>query len=87
MRAANLMTEKRDDGRGELIAALHQVTTFAEGLLDLLEKLAEAEDRGVSMSEADGERLRAGIVNWRAQVDVFKTRLHSLTITPPDQVQ
>ena len=81
------MSDTQDDqGRGELIAALHQVTVFAEGLLALLEKLAEADQRGVSMTEADGERLRTGIVNWRAQLDTFKQRLNSVTITPADRV-
>jgi len=71
------MTDEHSDrGRAELIAARHQVTTFVEGLLDVLEELAEAEQRGVSMTQADEVRLRAGIATWRAQVEIFKTRLH-----------
>jgi hypothetical protein len=81
------MTDKQDDGRGELIAALHQVTTFAEGLLNLTEKLQLALESGVPMSDEDGARLRAGIANWRAQMEVFKTRLNSLTISPPSRLQ
>ena len=81
------MTDTQDDGRVDLIAALHQVTTFAEGLLALLEKLAEADQRGVSTTEADGARLRAGIENWRAQLDTFKVRLASLLVVPPDRAQ
>ena len=81
------MTDKQDDGRGELIAALHQVTGFAEGLLNLTEKLQLALESGVPMSDEDGARLRAGISNWRAQMDTFKQRLASLTIQPPDRVQ
>ena len=81
------MTDTQDDGRGELIAALHQVTTFAEGLLNLTEKLQLALASGVPMSDEDGARLRAGIENWRAQMEVFKTRLNSLTISPPERAQ
>ena len=79
------MTDQHNDGRGELIAALHQVTTFAEGLLSLTEKLQHALEAGVPMSDEDGARLRGGIENWRAQLDVFKQRLPSVTIQPPDR--
>jgi len=82
------MTDEHDgDVRGELIAALHQVTTFAEGLLSLTEKLQQALDAGVPMSGDDGARLRVGIESWRAQLEVFKQRLPSLTVPPPAQGQ
>jgi len=62
------------------------VTTFAEGLLNLTEKLQQALEAGVPMSDEDGARLRAGIGNWRAQLDTFKQRLASLLVVPPSQV-
>jgi hypothetical protein len=57
MRGAGLGANVDETERAELIAALHQSATFAEGLLDLNERLLDALTRGPEPSR----RRRTGV--------------------------
>jgi hypothetical protein len=75
-----------DTERAELIAALNQAATFAEGLLDLNERLLDALTTGENRPDLEElEYLRAG--RWREQMAMLWQRIHGLTIEPPERVQ
>jgi hypothetical protein len=58
-----------DTERAELIAALHQAATFAEGLLDLNERLLDALASGENRPDSEElDYLRAGLSRWREQL-------------------
>jgi hypothetical protein len=73
--------------RAELIAALHLVTSFAEGLLRQTEVLLsafEADTRPTARELAD---VRASVERWREQVEILRQRLVSLTVELPSRPQ
>ena len=57
------------DERAELIAALHQLTAFTEGLLTLSERLVRAYD---THARPSAEELD-GVVRWRDQLEGFSS--------------
>jgi len=67
------------DERDELIAALHQLTAFTEGLLTLSERPLKAHDTNARPSVEELAAMREGVVRWRAQLDGFKQRLVAAT--------
>jgi len=67
------------DERDELIAALHQLTAFTEGLLTLCERLVTAYDTEVHPSAEELAAMRDGLVRWREQLEGFKQRLAAAT--------
>jgi hypothetical protein len=72
--------------RAELIAALHQVTTFAEGLLRQTEQLLSALEVDARPSARELAAVRANINLWREQVAILRKRA-SLTIEHPQRPQ
>jgi hypothetical protein len=73
--------------RSELIAALHQVTTFAEGLLRQTEQLLSVLEADERPSPHELAEVRANVNLWREQVAILKQRLASLTVEPPTRPQ
>ena len=77
-----------DPERAELIAALHQTTSFAESLLDINERLVKAlSGEGEPPSEADLAYMREGLERWRGQLAGVRQRLASLLVEPPHRPQ
>jgi DNA repair exonuclease SbcCD ATPase subunit len=68
------------DEREELIAALHQLTTFIEGLLTLNERLLTTYDTDRRPSAEDLTAMREGNARWREQLEAFKQRLAAATV-------
>lgn len=67
----------------ELLAALHQTVSFAEGLLEVNDRLVKAlSGEGDPPTEADLAYLREGQVRWREQVEGLRRRLASYTLEP-----
>lgn len=76
------------DERSELIGALHQVMTFAEGLLTLTRQLLESLEGGQERPRAeDLTQMRAGLERWEAALDGVRTRIASLTQLPTERLQ
>ena len=74
--------------RAELIAALHQAATFAEGRLDLNERLLGALTTGENRPDAEElEYMRAGLSRWRGQLVTLRQRIAGLTVEPPERMQ
>jgi hypothetical protein len=73
--------------RAELIAALHRVTAFAEGLLRQTELLLSAFEADTRPSPRELAEVRASVERWREQVDILRQRLVSLTVEPPSRPQ
>jgi hypothetical protein len=73
--------------RAELIAVLHQVTTFAEGLLRQTEQLLSALEADAKPSPHELAEVRANANLWREQVEILRKRLASLTVEPPSRPQ
>jgi hypothetical protein len=65
--------------RAELIAVLHQVTTFAEGLLRQTEQLLGSLEADTKPSVRELAEVRANVNLWREQVAILRQRLASLT--------
>jgi hypothetical protein len=57
------------DERDELIAALHQLTAFTEGLLTLSEWLLNAYDTDARPSAEELAAMRDGVTRWREQLE------------------
>ena len=83
----NMSDSHDDQERAELIGALHQTTAFADGLLDLTERLLVAVDGGVPPTAEDVATMRASLQHWREQLSAFKHRLDALLVVPPDRFQ
>jgi hypothetical protein len=82
------MSDTHDDhGSAQLIGAILQTTAFADGLLDLTERLLAAVDGGVPPTPEDLAIMRANVQHWREQLNVFEQRLTELLIVPPNRVQ
>jgi len=65
-----------DPERAELIAALHQTTSFAESLLEVNDRLLRAlGGEGDPPSEADLAYMREGLERWRGQLATVRQRL------------
>jgi hypothetical protein len=74
--------------RAELIAALHQAAIFAEGLLDLNERLLNALATGENRPDSEElDYLRAGLSRWREQISTLRQRINGLTVEPPKRMQ
>ena len=77
-----------DTERAEMIAALNHAATFAEGLLDLNERLLDALMTGANRPDAEElEYVRAGLSRWREQFATLRQRIDGLTIEPPERMQ
>jgi hypothetical protein len=57
--------------RDELIAALHQLMAFTEGLLTLSERLVRAYDTDARPIVEELAAMRDGLVRWREQLEGF----------------
>jgi hypothetical protein len=68
------------DERAELIAAVHQLTAFTEGLLALNERLVRAYDTDARPSVDELAARRDGVVRWREQLEGFEQRLAAATV-------
>jgi hypothetical protein len=76
------------DERTELIAALHQVTGFAEGLIALTRQLLESLEGGRERPSAeDLAAMRAGLEQWQAALDGVRRRIAALTTPPTGRMQ
>jgi len=76
-----------DSDRAELIAALHRVTEFAEGLLRQTELLLSAWESNLRPSTAQLKEIRTNVELWREQALILRTRLASMTLEPPSRPQ
>jgi hypothetical protein len=72
------------DDRAELLAALHQITAFTEGLLTLSERLVRAYDTDMRPSVEELAAMRDGVVRWRAQLEAFKQRIAAASVLGDD---
>src|SRR5574341_133073 len=82
------LTTMDSQQRAELIAVLHQVTSFAEALLEVNERLLGAiSGKGDRPTEADLAYMRAGLEQWREQLAGVRQRIGSLTVEPPTRPQ
>jgi hypothetical protein len=70
-------------GRSSRSGALHQVTTFAEGLLRQMEFLLAALEANVRPPVRELVEVRANVSLWREQVAILRQRLVSRTVNPP----
>jgi hypothetical protein len=80
-------TRRQQGERAELIAALHQVITFAEGLLRQTELLLSAFEADTRPTPRELAEVRANVERWREQVDILRQRLVSLTVEPTSRPQ
>jgi hypothetical protein len=73
--------------RRELIAALHELVTFAEGVLEVNGKLLETLAADTPPSPEALADARRHHERWVEQPAGFRKRLAGLTIPPPTRVQ
>jgi hypothetical protein len=73
--------------RTRIIAALHELVTFAEGLLSVNGKLLEALGGETPPSPDAVADARRHHERWVEQLAGFRKRLAGLMIEPPERVQ
>jgi hypothetical protein len=76
-----------ESDRDELIAALHQVTAFAEGLLALNERLVATHGTDERPTPDELAAMRDGVARWREQLASFRQRLAAFSVEPPTRLQ
>jgi len=80
------MTE-HDTERGEPVAAMQQMATIVDWLLELTEMMIKALESGVQPSHEQIADLREQAALWRQQLDRVRQRLAGVTIEPPSRPQ
>ena len=78
---------QQEIGRGDLLAALNDMATFSEGLLDVTETLISMLGSDTRPTPEDLARWRQGLDGWRLNCVELRQRIAGLAHVPPDRVE